>query len=131
MRPWFGAEPALGIIVLLISLPIAGVLVYIAANGAIEHPFWFVAFWVVYSAGLVFRHVFERLERELSAKAKRAIWLIILIGMLGWSFMPVFRLWFIDGRPAPALTMLAVMIGMYVMLQIGERRAAKTDYHHK
>jgi hypothetical protein len=131
MKSWFGVEPALGIIVLLVSLPIVGALAYITVNGAIEHPYWFILFWALYAAGLILRHVLERLEREFSARAKRAIWLVIIIGFLGWSFMPVFRLWFVDGRPGPALAMLGIMIGWYILLQIGGRRAAKTDYHHK
>ena len=131
MRSWFGAEPALGLVVLLVSLPIVGVLAYLVLIGAIEHPYWFLLFWTLYAAGLIFRHVIERLERELSARAKRAIWLLIIIGFLGWSFMPVFQLWFIDGRPGPVLAMFGILFGWYVLLEIAGRKAAKTDYNHK
>jgi len=38
MRNWFGSEPGLGLITLLISVPIIGVLAYILISGTIDSP---------------------------------------------------------------------------------------------
>ncbi len=56
MKHLFGAEPALGLFVLLVSLPIVAALAYIVVYGVIQDPISFVIYAALYVAVLLVSH---------------------------------------------------------------------------
>lgn len=56
MRHLFGAEPALGLFVLLVSLPIVAALAYIAVYGVVQDPIFFLAYFCLYAVATLIGH---------------------------------------------------------------------------
>lgn len=53
MKQLVGSEPALGLLVLLVSLPVVAALAYIVVYGAIEDPMLFARYAALYASGVL------------------------------------------------------------------------------
>lgn len=130
MRSWIGEEPQLGIIVLLVSVPIVGAILYVVGYGIIEYPRSLVPFAAGYALYAFSTFGFARLPAKLRGLVEKIYaWALIAItlGWLAWFMIRIGR----DQGPLTLLTMLAFGLSVYTLTRFAAKRADNIDYHHR
>ena len=127
LKSWLGPEPALGLFVFAVWLPLVSALALITLESALSDPAIFAIFIAPYAASLLFGPILGRLNERLRVQVERVAYLTFVACVFAWMIKSLGTDWQFFSVDFAVKSVIIVTI-FTALVKFAEYRAGKVDY---